>query len=189
MASPKEKLALERAHAFLAAKLQERDITDGTVPPNFNKFVEETTAAATAHFLSVPPEVKAKIIEDANSEAMMAWLRGHKDLMRRLKTDASDPRRLPEIAETTKLTPEQSRAAAQLRFAKSLAEERAAWRNYKKGIINDADDHAKRVAGPALSNRVRRQLNAGGRAYLANDDARDEHARAMDGDCPANAHK
>lgn len=85
-------LALERAHAFLAAKMQEQELADGKIPPNHDEFVENTTANAKLHFYHAEPEVKAQIIKDANEPAGMAWLRAHKDLMRRLKTDASAPK-------------------------------------------------------------------------------------------------
>jgi hypothetical protein len=172
MASPKEKLALERAHAFLAAKLQEQAITDGTLSPNFNKFVEETTAAANAHFLSVPPEVKAKIIEDANSEAMMAWLRAHKELMRRLKTDASDPRKLVETDEPVRRTAEESRAAAQARFEASRAMDRKADRNMRKGVVDDKTALSQLIRGPKQSNRAKRREKQEGRIHIGGE----EHA-------------
>jgi hypothetical protein len=108
----------ERALAFLVAIFQERELADGKIPPNFNQFVADTTLQATAHFGTVEPDVKAKIIEDANSESGKTRLREHKKLMARLKTDTSAPKPKETVEPERKLTPQESRDAAQARFAK-----------------------------------------------------------------------
>jgi hypothetical protein len=108
----------ERALAFLVAKFQERELPGEKIPANFNQFVADTTLQATAHFETVEPDVKAQIIKDANEPAGQAWLRAHKELMKRLKTDASAPKPKAVNVAAPKLSPEENRAATQERFAK-----------------------------------------------------------------------
>ena len=81
----------ERALAFLTARIQDSQLSHG-VPSNFNQFVADTTLEATVHFGTVDPDVKAKIIEDANAPAGMAWLREHKKRMISFKTTNSAPK-------------------------------------------------------------------------------------------------
>jgi hypothetical protein len=145
MASKKEELAIERAHAFLAAKMQERDLADGKIPPNHDEFVENTTANAKLHFYHAEPEVKAQIINDANEPAGMAWLRTHKDMMRRLKTTASAPKQKTVAVAAPRLTAEEARAATEARFKK---EKRDAKRSKIPNEVDVRWKDLKKTDGP-----------------------------------------